>query len=115
MRAAAGLVLAAWAASTAAMAAVPGPERSPTAPASIVSLANSRAGPVTIPDLFETRAAAGAALAPDAKTVVFSGNIFGRFNLWKVLEHEDPLLQQYERGLIGDPIKDKRFVTPPRR
>jgi dipeptidyl aminopeptidase/acylaminoacyl peptidase len=24
-----------------------------------------------------------------------------------MLEHEDPLLQQYEKGLLGDPVKDR--------
>ena len=32
---------------------------------------------------------------------------YGIINWYAMLEHEDPLLQQYERGLIGDPVKDK--------
>jgi dipeptidyl aminopeptidase/acylaminoacyl peptidase len=32
---------------------------------------------------------------------------YGIINWFAMLEHEDPLLQQYERGLLGDPVKDK--------
>ncbi len=32
---------------------------------------------------------------------------YGIINWFAMLEHEDPLLQQYERGLIGDPVKDR--------
>ena len=32
---------------------------------------------------------------------------YGIINWYAMLEHEDPLLQQYERGLLGDPVKDK--------
>jgi len=84
MRMRMSLGLAAWAVATVAVAAVPSPERPLTAPKSIVSLVNPKAKPVAVPDLFETRGAAGAVLSPDGKTVVFSSNISGRFNLWKV-------------------------------
>jgi len=84
MRTGLGLGLAAWALCTVAMAAVPGPERPLTDPRSIVSISNPAARPVAIPDLFLTRSAAGAVATPDGKTVVFSGNISGRYNLWKV-------------------------------
>jgi len=32
---------------------------------------------------------------------------YGIINWFAMLQHEDPSLQQYERGLIGDPVKDK--------
>jgi dipeptidyl aminopeptidase/acylaminoacyl peptidase len=32
---------------------------------------------------------------------------YGIINWYAMLAHEDPSLQQYERGLIGDPVKDK--------
>jgi hypothetical protein len=68
----------------AAKAAVPGPERPLTDPASVISVANPAAKVVSVADLFETRAGAGATLSPDGKTLVFSANFSGRFNLWKV-------------------------------
>lgn len=32
---------------------------------------------------------------------------YGIINWQTMLEHEDPLLQQYERSLLGDPVKDR--------
>jgi len=32
---------------------------------------------------------------------------FGIINWYTMLQHEDPFLQQYERTLLGDPVKDK--------
>jgi dipeptidyl aminopeptidase/acylaminoacyl peptidase len=32
---------------------------------------------------------------------------YGIINWYEMLKHEDPLLQQYQRGLIGDPVTDK--------
>jgi len=67
-----------------ALAAVPGPPRPITPPKSITSPANPAAKPIPVPDLFKIRSGAGAALTPDGKTVVFSANFSGRFNIWKV-------------------------------
>jgi len=78
------LGLAAWTLAFGATAAVPGPQRQLTAPKDVISLANPKAKPVAIQDLFDTRGAVGAALTPDGKTVVFSSNISGRFNIWKI-------------------------------
>jgi dipeptidyl aminopeptidase/acylaminoacyl peptidase len=33
--------------------------------------------------------------------------LFGIINWMTMLEHEDPQLQQYEKGLLGDPVKDR--------
>ncbi len=33
--------------------------------------------------------------------------MFGIIDWYSMLQHEDPLLQQYERTLLGDPVKDK--------
>ena len=68
----------------AAVAAVPGPPRSLTEPGSVVSAVNPAAKRVSVSDLFQIRSAGGATLTPDGKTLVFSANISGRFNLWKV-------------------------------
>ena len=70
--------------STAASAAVPGPPREITAPASIESAINPAARPVPIADLFFTRRISGVAWSPDGKDVVLSTNLSGRYNLWKV-------------------------------
>jgi dipeptidyl aminopeptidase/acylaminoacyl peptidase len=34
--------------------------------------------------------------------------LFGIINWMTMLEHEDPQLQQYEKSLLGDPVKDRR-------
>jgi dipeptidyl aminopeptidase/acylaminoacyl peptidase len=34
--------------------------------------------------------------------------LFGIINWMSMLEHEDPFLQQYEKSLLGDPVKDKK-------
>jgi dipeptidyl aminopeptidase/acylaminoacyl peptidase len=33
--------------------------------------------------------------------------LFGIINWLTMLEHEDPMLQQYEKSLLGDPVKDR--------
>ena len=33
--------------------------------------------------------------------------MYGIINWYTMLQHEDPLLQQYEKTLLGDPVKDK--------
>ena len=62
-----------------------GPEsRVATDPRAIVSAANSAAAPVPIEDLFFSRSIAGPAWSPDSRTIVFTTNTTGRFNLWTV-------------------------------
>src|SRR6516165_4109749 len=65
------------------MAASPD-DRQITDPKSIVSTTNPTAGPVPIPQLYYTRSTGGPAWSPDGREVVFSTNMTGRFNLWKV-------------------------------
>jgi dipeptidyl aminopeptidase/acylaminoacyl peptidase len=60
------------------------PVRTITDPHTVVSERNLGARPVPIEDLFFTRSALRAAWSPDAKEVVFTTNLTGRFNLWKV-------------------------------
>jgi hypothetical protein len=55
-----------------------------TDPKSLSSPAEPGAAPVPIDDLFYTRAVTGGAWSPDGKEVVFTTNLTGRFNLWKV-------------------------------
>ena len=50
----------------------------------MVSKANPQAGPVPIPQLYYTRSTFGPAWSPDGREVVFTTNLSGRLNLWKV-------------------------------
>jgi dipeptidyl aminopeptidase/acylaminoacyl peptidase len=69
----------------AALAGSTGPDdRAITDPKSVVSAANSAARPVPVDDLYYTRSVFGAAWSPDGQQVLFSSDISGRFNLWKV-------------------------------
>jgi len=34
---------------------------------------------------------------------------FGIINWFTMLQHEDALLQQYEKSLLGDPVKDRKI------
>jgi len=51
---------------------------------SVVSPMNSDARPVPIDNLYFTRNVFGAAWSPDGRDIVFTSDIAGRFNLWKV-------------------------------
>jgi dipeptidyl aminopeptidase/acylaminoacyl peptidase len=51
---------------------------------SIVSVENPNAGPVPIAQLYYTRSTFGSAWSPDGREVVFTTNLTGRANLWRV-------------------------------
>lgn len=59
-------------------------DRAVTDPKSIVAGSKPAARPVPIDDLYYTRMVAGASWSPDGKEVVFTTNMSGRLNLWKV-------------------------------
>jgi hypothetical protein len=59
-------------------------DRTVTDPRSIISFAHPAARPVPIDDLYYTRSLGGASWSPDGKDFVFTTNISGRMNLWKV-------------------------------
>jgi len=59
-------------------------DRQITDPKSIVSAANPAAGPVPIDQLYYTRSTFGPAWSPNGREIVFTTNLTGRFNLWKV-------------------------------
>ena len=59
-------------------------DRQLTDPKSVVSAANPAAGPVQIPQLYYTRSTFGPSWSPDGREVVFTTNLSGRNNLWKV-------------------------------
>ncbi len=55
-----------------------------TDPKSLTSLPEPGAAAVPIDDLFYTRSVVGGAWSPNGKEIVFTTNLTGRFNLWKV-------------------------------
>ena len=59
-------------------------DRQATDPKSINSVSNPSARPVSIDDLFYSRRVTSPAWSPDGREVVFSTNLTGRMNLWKV-------------------------------
>ena len=59
-------------------------DRQITDPKSIMSPSNPDAAAVPIPQLYYTRNTGQSAWSPDGREVVFSTNMTGRFNLWKV-------------------------------
>src|SRR5438309_9307517 len=67
------------------MIASTGPDdRALTDPRSVVSASNLAARPAPIDDLYYTRSVFGAAWSPDGQQIVFTTDISGRSNLWKV-------------------------------
>lgn len=67
------------------LAASTGPDDRPlTDPKSVVSSSNSSARPAPIDNLYYTKSVFGAAWSPDGQQIVFTSDIAGRFNLWKV-------------------------------
>jgi Tol biopolymer transport system component len=70
---------------SALLSAASGPDsRQPTEPKSVASPANPAAQPISIADLFYSRQIVPGSWSPDGREVVFSTNITGRLNLWKV-------------------------------
>lgn len=59
-------------------------KRALTDPRSVTSASNAQARPVPIGDLFYTRSVGGAAWSPDGSEIVFTTDLTGRANLWKV-------------------------------
>jgi dipeptidyl aminopeptidase/acylaminoacyl peptidase len=59
-------------------------EREITDPKAVASIANPSAGPVPISELYYSRSVTGPAWSPDGRQVVFTTNLTGRMNLWKV-------------------------------
>jgi dipeptidyl aminopeptidase/acylaminoacyl peptidase len=59
-------------------------DRTVTDPKSIGSASNPKAAPAPIEELVYTRSTTGSAWSPDGREIVFTTNLTGRNNLWKV-------------------------------
>ena len=80
-----GLLIITLAFLCASMAGSTGPDdRAVTDPKSVASATNSAARRVPVDDLYYTRSVFGAAWSPDGQQLLFSSDMSGRFNLWKV-------------------------------
>jgi dipeptidyl aminopeptidase/acylaminoacyl peptidase len=89
-------------------------DRQITDPSSVISVTNPAAGPVPISQLYYTRNTFAAAWSPDGSEVVFTTNMTGRFNLWKVSTSGGwpiQLLQSEDRqsGAVWSP--DKKWIV----
>ena len=97
-----------------ASAQVRGPaERQVTDPRAVDSPVNSRARPVPIDDLYFTRSVSSASWSPDGREILFTMDMSGRLNLWKVKSIGGwpiQLTQSDERQTAGTWSPDGKWI-----
>ncbi len=89
-------------------------ERPVTDPKSLNSRSNPDARPVAIDELFYSRTVNGPAWSPDGKEVVFTTNLSGRLNLWKVSAAggwPTQLSQSDDREMSASWSPDGKWIT----
>jgi dipeptidyl aminopeptidase/acylaminoacyl peptidase len=88
-------------------------DRQVTDPQSIHSESSPRAGAVPIDDLYYTRSVSNASWSPDGKEILFTTNMAGRANLWKVSSTGGwpiQLVQSDERQFQGTWSPDGKWI-----
>jgi dipeptidyl aminopeptidase/acylaminoacyl peptidase len=89
-------------------------DRKITDPQSILSASNSAARPVPIDDLYFTRSVSNASWSPDGKQILFTTDMAGRSNLWKVTSAGGwpiQLVQSDERQYSGTWSPDGKWIV----
>jgi dipeptidyl aminopeptidase/acylaminoacyl peptidase len=89
-------------------------DRSLTDPQSISSASNPKAHPIPIEDLYFTRSVSSASWSPDGKEILFTTDMSGRSNLWKVNANGGwplQLTQSDERESSGTWSPDGKWIV----
>ncbi|HXY11246.1 MAG TPA: S9 family peptidase [Terriglobales bacterium] len=89
-------------------------DRRITDPQSVQSATNFRARAIPIDDLYFTRSVSGASWSPDGKEILFTTDITGRSNLWKVSSAGGwpiQLVQSDERQYGGTWSPDGKWIV----
>ena len=103
------LLIAIWCSLWRPLAGSTGPDDRPiTDPHSVVSAPNPAARPAPVDDLYYTRSVFGAAWSPDGQQIVFTTDISGRSNLWKVRASGGWPIQLSQSD---EPAVQRRLVT----
>jgi len=89
-------------------------DRRITDPKSVSSVSNPKARPVPIDDLYFTRLVSDASWSPDGKEILFTTNMAGRSNLWKMTARGGwpiQLVQSDERQYSGVWSPDGKWIV----
>ena len=89
-------------------APVPGPPRAITDPASVVSPVLTGSAPVPVADLYYVRGGSDAVWTRDGRSIVFSTNLTGRYNLWTM-----PAMGGFPRQLTVSDDPQSGLATSP--
>jgi hypothetical protein len=84
--------------------------RTVTDPKSITSSANPNAAPASLEELVDTRSISSPAWSPDGREIVFTTNVTGRNNLWRV-----PSRGGWPIQLTQSDDREPRWVNPLRQ